>query len=53
MHLGKYETPQKALEAWPAEICEHREAGRDAQATKLQSKLERLRELTREEQGNG
>jgi hypothetical protein len=47
VHLGKHETPQAALAAWPQEIVAHRRAGRDEQAERLQDKLERLRELTR------
>jgi hypothetical protein len=42
-HPGEYETPEAA---WPAEISEHREAGRDEQAEKPQDRLDRLRELT-------
>jgi hypothetical protein len=46
VHLGEYETPEDTLAAWPNEIAEHRKAGRDEQAKKLQQKLDRLRELT-------
>jgi hypothetical protein len=49
VHLGQYETPEAALSAWPVEIAEHREAGRDEQAEKLQAKLDELRRLTRED----
>ncbi len=45
VHLGEYETPEAALAAWPKDIREHKEAGRDEQAEKLQQKLERLQEL--------
>jgi hypothetical protein len=46
VHLGEYETPDAALAAWPDEIAEHRRYGRDEQAERLQSKLERLQDLT-------
>jgi hypothetical protein len=46
VHLGEYETPGAALDAWPGEINEHRKAGRDEQAEKVQRKLDRVRELT-------
>jgi hypothetical protein len=46
VHLGEYETPEAALAAWPAEIAEHRRAGREEQAERLQDKLDRLQELT-------
>jgi hypothetical protein len=46
IHLGEHETPEAALVAWPEEIAEHRRAGRDQQAEKLQGKLERLHALT-------
>jgi hypothetical protein len=50
VHLGEYETPEAALAAWPGEIAEHRRYGRDEQAEKLLSKLDRLQELM--EQGD-
>jgi hypothetical protein len=46
VHLGEHETPEAALHAWPDEIAEHREAGREEQADKLQAKLDRVQELT-------
>jgi hypothetical protein len=46
VHLGEHATPGAALVAWPEEIDEHRRAGRDEQADKLQGKLKRLEELT-------
>ncbi len=49
VHLGEYPTPEEALAAWPIEIAEHRRAGRDEQAEKLQDKLDRLRRLARGE----
>jgi hypothetical protein len=48
VHLGEHRTPEAALAAWPAEIEEHRRAGREEQAEKLQGKLERLKKLTKE-----
>jgi hypothetical protein len=46
VHLGEYPTPEDALRAWPEQIAQHRRAGRDDQAEKLQDKLDRLQELT-------
>jgi len=46
VHLGAHETSEAALEAWPNEIAEHRRYGRDEQAEKLQSKLDRLQKLS-------
>ena len=43
--LGEYPTPEDALSASRNQIADHREAGRDKQAEKLQEKLDRLREL--------
>lgn len=51
VHLGEHQSEEAALANWPHEIAGHEEAGRDGQAGKLQAKLDRLRELTREEQG--
>ena len=45
IHLGEHQTAEAALEAWPQEIKEL-ERTRPKQAQKLQSKLERLKELT-------
>ena len=45
LHLGEHETPEAALNAWPGEIAEHRNNGREEQAERLQAKLNRLREL--------
>jgi hypothetical protein len=47
VHLGEHRTPEAALAAWPKEIAEHRRAGREEQAERLQEKLRRLRELTK------
>ena len=47
VHLGEHQTPEAALAAWPHKIAEHRRAGRDEQAEKLQEKLDWLQELTR------
>ena len=49
VHLGQYPSPEHALRAWPEDIAEHKEAGRDEQAERLQKKLDELRRLTRKE----
>jgi hypothetical protein len=46
VHLGEHKMPQAAMEARPFDIEDHRQRGRTEQATKLQEKLEKLRELT-------
>jgi hypothetical protein len=49
VHLGEYETPEAALDAWPGEI-EHLEViGRIEQASRLEGKLAKLRELMKGE----
>lgn len=45
VHLGEHPTTETALDAWPAQVEHLRAIGRDGQAEKLQSKLDRLREL--------
>jgi hypothetical protein len=45
IHLGQYSAPQDAIEAWEQHIG-GLETIRPKQAEKLQTKLERLRELT-------
>jgi hypothetical protein len=50
VHLGEHQTADEALTAWEQEIGKV-EATRPKQARKLQAKLERLRQLTGEEQG--
>ena len=45
VHLGEHSTAEEALAVWPQEIKEL-ERTRPKQAQKLQSKLERLQELT-------
>lgn len=51
VHLGEYPTVEEALSAWPLEIERLRKIGRESKASKLQTKLDRLKELTeREEQ---
>jgi hypothetical protein len=49
VHLGEHPTPEAALEAWPTQVQHLRTIGRDDQADKLQSKLNRLRELMKGE----
>ncbi len=46
VHLGEHSTADEALAAWPQEIRELEKA-RPKQAKRLQSKLERLRELAK------
>ncbi len=50
IHLGEHQTAGEALTAWEQEIGVL-QTTRPKQARKLQAKLERLREWTREEQG--
>ena len=50
VHLGEHQTADEALTAWEQEIGVL-QTTRPKQARKLQAKLERLREWTREEQG--
>jgi hypothetical protein len=50
VHLGEHQTADEALTAWEQEIG-GLQTTRPKQARKLQAKLERLREWTREEQG--
>jgi hypothetical protein len=50
VHLGDHQTADEALTAWEREI-EELARTRPKQARKLQVKLERLRELSRVEQG--
>lgn len=49
VHLGEHASAEEALSAWPEEIRRLRKIGRENKADKLQSKLERLRELTKGE----
>ncbi len=49
VHLGTHETSEDALAAWPSEVEHLRKIGRAEQAEKLAANLEKLRELTREE----
>lgn len=46
LRLGKHAIGQAALDAWPHEIAEHRDAGRNEQADKLRVKMERLRAIS-------
>jgi hypothetical protein len=49
IHLGDHTTAESALESWPQDIKELKRIGRPKKAQKLQEKLDRLRELTRED----
>jgi hypothetical protein len=46
VHLGEHATAEDALAAWPLEIHQLRQIGRERKAEKLQSKVDILRELT-------
>ena len=50
VHLGEHQTADEALTAWEQEI-EELVRTRPKQARKLQAKVERLRELSKVEQG--
>jgi hypothetical protein len=50
IHLGQHSTPEKALTAWERQIGAL-ETTRPKQAKKLKAKVDRLRQLTGEEQG--
>jgi hypothetical protein len=51
VHLGTHQRPEDALEAWPSEVEHLRAIGRDDQADKLESNLEKLKALTEAEKG--
>ena len=51
IHLGEHPAVEAALDSWPQVIKELKRIGRPSKAKKLQQKLDRLRELTRKEQG--
>ncbi len=53
VHLGEYPDAQEALTAWPIQIARLRRIGREGAANRLQEKLNTLRGLTREDQGDG
>jgi hypothetical protein len=53
VHLGTHQRPEDALEAWPSEVDHLRAIGRDDQADKLESNLEKLKALTEAEKGQG
>ncbi len=46
VHLGEHPAAEDALAAWPQEIDQLRQIGRESKAEKLQNKLDRLQELT-------
>lgn len=46
VHLGEHPTAEDALGAWPQEVEQLRQIGRESKAEKLQHKLDRLRELS-------
>jgi hypothetical protein len=45
VHLGRYEKPEDALEAWPTEVRHLRRIRREDQADRLENNLEKLRAL--------
>jgi hypothetical protein len=47
VHLGEHPTAEDALSAWPHEIDQLRQIGRENKAEKLQSKFDRLTQLTK------
>lgn len=49
VHLGRYETPEDALAAWPSEVRHLRAIGRDHQADRLEANLKKLTALIEEE----
>jgi hypothetical protein len=51
VHLGEHPTPEAALDAWPPQVERLRAIGREEQADKLETKLDRLRELTSDVEG--
>jgi hypothetical protein len=51
VHLGRYETPEAALAAWPFEIDHLRRIGREGQADKLEVKTNKLRKFTEKRDG--
>jgi len=53
VHLGTHQRPEDALEAWPSAVEHLRAIGRDDQADKLESNLEKLKALTEAEKGQG
>ena len=42
VHLGRYETTDDALAAWPSEVKHLRAIGREHQADKLEANLKKL-----------
>ena len=53
VHLGRHESSEDALAAWPAEVEHLRKIGREDQADKLEANLEKLRALIEAEKGKG
>lgn len=46
VHLGEYETPERAARAWREDVARCREVGRDKTAGKLATKLRKLEDAT-------
>ena len=53
VHMGRYETPEDALAAWPSEVRHLRTIGRDHQADRLEVNLKKLTALIEEEKRKG
>jgi hypothetical protein len=49
VHLGRYESPEDALAAWPSEVRHLRAIGRDHQADRLEANLNKLTALIEEQ----
>jgi hypothetical protein len=53
VHLGRHESPEDALAAWPSEVAHLGRIGREEQADKLEANLRKLRAPTEAEEGKG
>jgi hypothetical protein len=42
VHLGEYETPEAALEAWREDVERARRAGREKKAARIEEKIQKL-----------
>jgi hypothetical protein len=42
VHLGEYETPEAALEAWREDVERARRAGREKKAARIEEKMRKL-----------
>ncbi len=53
VHLGTHERPEDAQAAWPSEVLHLRKIGREDQADKLETNLEKLGSIVAAEKGKG